>query len=87
MDNQQQSTNLKFTGKTIKPEHYYLLIEEYTNGDSLMQLSNKYGYNIATIRYFLKNNDIKTRTVKESIAKFQKEESGVDEFLEQNLIG
>ena len=58
MGNQQQNCNLKFTGKTIKPEHYVDIINQYTNGESLMQLGIKYNYNIATIRYFLLRNDI-----------------------------
>lgn len=88
MDNQQQNRKLKFTGKTIKPEHYFEIIEKYENGESLMQLSNQLGYNIATIRYFLINNDITIRNVKESVKKFQKEcNIIIDSFLDENIIG
>ena len=66
MGNQQQNCNLKFTGKTIKSEYYIDILNEYVSGKSLMQLSNKYNYNIATIRHFLLKNDIKVRNVKES---------------------
>lgn len=88
MDNQQQNRKLKFTGKTIKPEHYFEIIEKYENGESLMQLSNQLGYNIATIRYFLINNDITIRNVKESVKKFQKEcNIIIDSFLDENIVG
>ena len=33
MGNQQQNCNLKFTGKTIKPEHYIEIINQYKNGE------------------------------------------------------
>ena len=72
MGNQQQNCNLKFTGKTIKPEHYIEIINQYKNGESLMQLNLKYKYSIATIRYFLLKNGIKIRDVKESVEKFRK---------------
>lgn len=88
MGNQQQNRNLKFTGKTIKSEHYFEIIDKYCSGESLMQLSNQYGYNIASIRYFLIKNDIKTRTVKESVEKFHKQYTlNIDNFLNDNLIG
>ena len=50
MGNQQQNCNLEFTGKTIKSEHYIEIINQYKNGESLMQLNLKYKYSIATIR-------------------------------------
>lgn len=88
MGNQQQNCNLKFTGKTIKPEHYIEVINQYKNGESLMQLSLKYKYNIASIRYFLLKNDIKIRSVKESVEKFAKKSDLVlDDFFMQNFIG
>lgn len=40
MGNQQQNCNLKFTGKTIKSEHYIEIINQYKNGESLMQLND-----------------------------------------------
>ena len=39
MGNQQQNCNLKFTGKTIKPEHYIEIINQYKNGESLMDIN------------------------------------------------
>ena len=72
MDNQQQNCNLKFTGVTIKPEHYVNIINQYKNGESLMQLGIKYNYNIATIRYFLLKNEIPIRNVKESVKNVNK---------------
>lgn len=88
MGNQQQNCNLKFTGKTIKPEHYIEVINQYKNGESLMQLSLKYKYNIASIRYFLLKNDIKIRSVKESVEKFAKKSDLIlDDFFMQNFIG
>lgn len=88
MDNQQQNRKLKFTGKTIKSDDYYEIIHKYEAGESLMQLSNQYGYNIATIRYFLIKNDITIRNVKESVEKFHKESNIIiDSFLDENLIG
>lgn len=88
MDNQQQNRNLKFTGRTIKPEHYYQIIDKYESGESLSQLGIDYKYSIATIRHFLIKNDIKIRNVKESVKKFHKNcEILIDSFLEENLIG
>lgn len=82
MGNQQQNCNLKFTGKTIKPEHYIEVINQYKNGESLMQLNLKYKYSIATIRYFLLKNGIKIRDVKESVEKFRKKSDlFLDDFL------
>ena len=88
MGNQQQNCNLKFTGKTIKPEHYMKIINQYNNGESLMKLGLKYNYSIATIRYFLLNNDISIRNVKDSINKLQKQSTlMLDDFFIQNFIG
>ena len=88
MDNQQQNCNLKFTGITIKPEHYVNIIDQYKNGESLMQLGIKYNYNIATIRYFLLKNEIPIRNVKESVKKFRKKSILIlDDFFIQNFIG
>lgn len=88
MGNQQQNCNLKFTGKTIKSEYYIDILNEYVSGKSLMQLSNKYNYNIATIRNFLLKNDIKVRNVKESVEKFHKQPIlKLDDFFMQNFIG
>ena len=88
MGNQQQNCNLKFTGKTIKSEYYIDILNEYVSGKSLMQLSNKYNYNIATIRHFLLKNDIKVRNVKESVEKFHKQPIlKLDDFFMQNFIG
>ena len=88
MGNQQQNCNLKFTGKTIKPEHYIEIINQYKNGESLMQLNLKYKYSIATIRYFLLKNGIKIRDVKESVEKFRKKSDlFLDDFFMQNFIG
>ena len=88
MDNQQQNCNLKFTGVTIKPEHYVNIINQYKNGQSLMQLGIKYNYNIATIRYFLLKNEIPIRNVKESVKKFRKKSILIlDDFFIQNFIG
>ena len=86
MGNQQQNCNLKFTGKIIKPEHYISILNQYVNGKSLMQLSNKYNYSISTIRYFLLKNDIKVRNVKESVEKFHKQPTlKLDDFFMQNF--
>ena len=88
MGNQQQNCNLKFTGKIIKPEHYISILNQYVNGKSLIQLSNKYNYSISTIRYFLLKNDIKVRNVKESVEKFHKQPIlKLDDFFMQNFIG
>ena len=88
MGNQQQNCNLKFTGKTIKPEHYIEIINQYKNGESLMQLNLKYKYSIATVRYFLLKNGIKIRDVKESVEKFRKKSDlFLDDFFIQNFIG
>ena len=88
MGNQQQNCNLKFTGITIKPEHYMDIINQYKNGESLMQLEIKYNYSIATIRYFLLKNDIQIRNVKESVKKFHKQPIlMLDDFFIQNFIG
>ena len=88
MGNQQQNRIINYSGKTIKPEHFYLLIDEYLAGSSLMELHNKYGYNIGTVRHFLLNQDIRIRNVKESVEKFHKQETLIiDSELEDNLIG
>ena len=88
MGNQQQNCNLKFTGKTIKSEYYIDILNEYVSGKSLMQLSNKYNYNIATIRYFLLRNDIPVKNVKDSVKKFHKQSTLIlDNFFMQNFIG
>lgn len=90
MDNQQRNETIKiiWTGKTISPEHYQYILFEYTSGKSLSELGKELGYNISTIRSFLKNNGVEIRNVKQSIAKFQKQATlTIDEFLEENLIG
>ena len=88
MGNQQQNRNLKFTGKIIKSEHQLKIINKYCSGESLMQLSNQYGYNIASIRYFLLKNGVEIRSVKESVKKFHKQYTlNIDDFLNENLIG
>ena len=64
------------------------IINKYCSGESLMQLSNQYGYNIASIRYFLLKNGVEIRSVKESVKKFHKQYTlNIDDFLNENLIG
>lgn len=90
MDNQQQNETIQiiWTGKTINPDHYYYILKEYINGKSLSELNKELNYNIATIRNFIMNNGIKIRNVKQSVAKFHKQPNLIiDEFLEENLIG
>lgn len=88
MDNQQQNCNLRYNGKVIKREHLQELYNKYINGSSLSELSNTYGYNIGTIRNFLKTNGVEIRNVKESVKKFHKQaDLIIDNFLEENLIG
>ena len=87
MGNQQQNCNLKFTGKTIKPEHYMKIINQYNNGESLMKLGLKYNYSIATIRYFLLNNDISIRNVKDSINKLFTKFERLDEENNTTIEG
>lgn len=88
MDNQQQNRIIKYQGKVIKTEHYNILIDEYLNGVSLTKLQEKYGYNIATIRHFLMNQNIKIRNVKESVEKFHKISNlQLDNVFEENFTG
>lgn len=88
MGNQQQNCNLLYSGKVLKSEHLYSLYNEYIQGSSLRELSSEYGYNIGTIRNFLKRNKVKIRGVKESVEKFHKIPIiKVDDYLEQNLVG
>lgn len=90
MDNQQQNEAIQiiWTGKTIDSEYYQYILSEYVNGKSLSELSKELGYNISTIRSFIKNNGIEIRNVKQSVAKFQKQATlNIDEFLEENLVG
>ena len=61
MGNQQQNCNLLYSGKVLKSEHLYNLYNEYIQGSSIRELSSKYGYNIGTIRNFLKRNNVKIR--------------------------
>ena len=63
MDNQQQNETIKiiWEGKTIKKEHLIYIIDEYINGKSLSELGKELSYNIATIRRFLINNNIKIK--------------------------
>ncbi len=87
-NNQHQDIKIIYYGSVIKPDHARILIFKYTNGTSLMKLSNEYGYNIATIRYFLKKNGIYTRTVKESVIdSIKTKEILGDDFLRENIIG
>jgi RecA-family ATPase len=82
MDNQQQNNNYK--GKIFQKE----IIEDYIKGDSLVILSNKYDYNISTIRYYLIKNNISIRSVKQSVKKFQKNKEIIDNNnLHENIIG
>lgn len=79
---------IQYTGKVIRQEDALAIIEKYSKGDSLMKLSNEFTYNIATIRYFLRKNGVKTRTVKESVKPFhKKKEIKSDVYLHENLIG
>ena len=90
MDNQQQNETIKiiWEGKTIKKEHLIYIIDEYINGKSLSELGKKLSYNIATIRRFLINNNIKIRDVKESVSKFHKQSTLVfDDYFRSNFIG
>lgn len=90
MDNQQQNETIKiiWKGKTIDPKYYSYIILEYIKGKSLSELEKELGYNISTIRSFIKNNGIEIRSVKQSVAKFHKQPTLIiDEFLEENLIG
>lgn len=90
MDNQQQNETIQviWKGKTIKDEHCIYIIKNYLCGKSLSELSKELSYNIATIRRFLLNNNIEIRNVKESVKKFHKQVSiNIDNFLENNLIG
>lgn len=90
MDNQQQNETIKiiWEGKTIKREHLIYIIDEYINGKSLSELGKELSYNIATIRRFLINNNIKIRDVKESVSKFHKQPTLVfDDYFRSNFIG
>ena len=90
MDNQQQNETIKiiWEGKTIKKEHLIYIIDEYINGKSLSELGKELSYNIATIRRFLINNNIKIRDVKESVSKFHKQSTLVfDDYFRSNVIG
>ena len=90
MDNQQQNETKKiiWEGKTIKKEHLIYIIDEYINGKSLSELGKELSYNIATIRRFLINNNIKIRDVKESVSKFHKQSTLVfDDYFRSNFIG
>ena len=90
INNNQNLTNneLLYSGTVIKKEHLKLIYDKYINGNSLIELSNEFNYNIGTIRNFLKRNQVHIRNVKESVVKFQKQSTiNIDEFLEQNLIG
>lgn len=88
MDNQQRNCNLLYSGKVIAREHLQELYDKYNEGSSLSELSKIYGYNIATIRNFLKRNNVEIRSVKESVKKFHKQETiKIDNYLEENLIG
>ena len=90
MDNQQQNETIKiiWEGKTIKKEHLIYIIDEYINGKSLSELGKELSYNIATIRRFLINNNIKIRDVKESVSKFHKQSTLVfDDYFRSNFIG
>ena len=90
MDNQQQNETIKiiWEGKTIKKEHLIYIIDEYINGKSLSELGKELSYNIATIRRFLINNNIKIRDVKESVSKFHKQPTLVfDDYFRSNFIG
>ena len=90
MDNQQQNETIKiiWEGKTIKKEHLIYIIDEYIIGKSLSELGKELSYNIATIRRFLINNNIKIRDVKESVSKFHKQSTLVfDDYFRSNFIG
>lgn len=88
MDNQQRNCNLLYSGKVIAKEHLQELYDKYIQGSSLSELSKAYGYNIGTIRNFLKRNNVEIRNVKESVKKFHKQETlNIDTYLEENLIG
>ena len=90
MDNQQQNETIKiiWEGKTIKKEHLIYIIDVYINGKSLSELGKELSYNIATIRRFLINNNIKIRDVKESVSKFHKQSTLVfDDYFRSNFIG
>lgn len=85
IENQQRNNNYK--GK-IKEQDYNNLIILYLKGDSLVELSKKFNYNLSTIRYFLIKNNIKIRNVKESVLKFHKQKNVIiDSFLHENLLG
>lgn len=87
IDNQQRSNKIIYTGK-IKSEEIQEIIKEYTKGQSLMSLSIKYKYNIATIRYCLIKHNVIIRNVKESVKPFhKKKEIKIDSFLHENLLG
>lgn len=45
MDNQQQN-QIIYSGKTIKPEHYNILINNYLRMELLSSLSIKFKYNL-----------------------------------------
>lgn len=90
MDNQQQNETIKviWEGKTIKKEHLVYIINEYVKGRSLSELGKELSYNIATIRRFLINNEIKIRNVKESVSKFHKQTVLIfDNYFKSNLLG
>ena len=48
MDNQQQNETIQiiWRGKTINSDHHYYILKEYLNGKSLSELSKELGYNI-----------------------------------------
>jgi hypothetical protein len=88
IDNQQRNNKIVFKGKIIKEIHMDLIMTKYKEGYSLVNLSELYNYNIATIRYFLIKNNISIRNVKESVKKFHKiKEINIDNTLNENLIG
>lgn len=61
-----------YIGSIIKQEDAFTIIKEYNKGFSLVKLNKKYNYNIGTLRYFLLKNNIKIRSVKESVIPFHK---------------
>lgn len=88
MENQQRNSNLIYLGSVIKKEDALTIIEKYKEGFSLSKLSGFFGYNVATIRYFLIKNGLKTRNVKESVVPFHKNKIvEVDDYLHQNILG
>lgn len=87
IDNQPQSNNYIYNGK-ISTDKMILIIKEYTEGSSLINLSKKHAYNFATIRYALIKYGIKIRNVKESVKPFHKIKNiNIDSYLHENLIG